>query len=159
MKQQRSKENGRFLAVYDWDKVIPEICRQYTAGKPIHDILAQDGMPDWSTFWNKLQSNPDYMAQYDVAGHGKAAFFDGRFDEIDADAKEAFRDKSLNPNALKVRLDNLKHHRGHLNPKYRDRKVEHVHEIGVSMREELTKARQRLEARILPVIEGEIIRE
>ncbi len=97
------------------------------------------------------------MAQYDVAGHGKAAFFDGRFDEIDADAKEAFRNKELNPNALKVRLDNLKHHRGHLNPKYRDREVKHIHEIGKSARQILTDARNRRDGLLpkLDIIEGE----
>lgn len=123
------------------------------------NILEFDGMPSWPPFWAQLQANPDYMAQWEAAGHGKAAIIDSRFDEIVDDADKAFGDKKFNPNALKVKLDTLKVQRGHLNPRYRDRKVEHVVELGVSMREELTKARQRLESRTLPVIEGEVIEE
>lgn len=156
--QQRSKKNGRFLAVYDWDKVVPEICRHYAAGKlSIMKILELDGMPSWYPFWAQLQANADYMAQWDNAGHGKAATIDSAFDQIVEDADKAFANKDFNPNALKVKFDVLKTQRGHLNPKYRDRKVEHVHEVGPSMRQIMTEARQRHES--FKLIEGEFTEE
>lgn len=155
--QKKSEKDGQFLAVYDWDKIVSDVCTRYANGENIDAILKTDGYPCWASFYRAVfgGANPDYLALYDAAGHGKAAFFDSQFDDIVKDADKAFKDKKLNPNALKVKLDTLKLQRGHLNPKYRDREVKHTIELGVSMREELTKARQRLESR--NVIEGEVI--
>ena len=154
-KQQRSKKNGRFLPVYNWDKKIPEICALYANGKAIYAILKQDGMPDSECFFRKLRENPEYQAQWDDAGFSKAAMIDSDYDDIAKLAKKAVKDG--NANALRPWLDARVKQRGQLNPKYRDREVKHVHEIGPSARQILTDARNRRDG-LLPkpdIIEGE----
>ena len=154
VKQKRSKKNGRFLAVYDWDKVITEICRQYTEGKSWKAILRQPGMPDWAGFYNKYKSNPDYEKQVDASRYGKADLIDNDYDDIARLAKKAV--KGGNANALRPWLDARVKQRGQLNAKYRDREVKHVHEVGPSMRQLMTEARQRRDAELLESpIEGE----
>ncbi len=144
------------LPQHNWKEIVPEVCERYIEGETITAILKPDGMPNLSAFWDHLKSNPDDQAKWEAAGHAKADFIDSDLDTIHSKAMEAVTDKTMNPNALKVALDTRIKQRGHLNPKYRDREVKHIHEAGPSMRELMTKARRRA-ALEPPTLEGEFV--
>jgi len=142
---------------YNFDKILPEICDEYiNSEKSIVKILVDRGGPDFSHFYKELRKNPDYQEMWIDAERGKAAVLDADFDEIRDLAREAFRNKDLNVNALKILHDHVKTRRGQLDAKYRDREVKHVVEAGKSWRQVMTEGRMRLAKG--KIIEGEVIK-
>lgn len=134
---------------FNWDKIVPEICNRYAAGESMEAIFKGDDTPGWPVFYYEVVSpstgNSEYRDMWEKAGYGKAEMIDSDFDEIAKLAKEGVRNKDINPNALRPWLEARKVQRGQLNPKFNERQVKHTIEPGESMREIMTKARQRIE--------------
>ncbi len=150
------KERG---PVYDFHEILPDICDEYVESeKSIKQILKERGGPSFATFNRHVKGNSELQEMWIAAEHAKAAFWDSKFDDIYSEADKAFKDKKLNVNALKIKLDIVKTRRGHLHSKFRDREVTHVVEAGESWRTIMTKARARLEGRD-KIIEAEVIEQ
>jgi len=142
---------------YNWKQLLPLICEEYiNSDKSIKGILDELQGPTFATFYNNVWADKDLKDLWFMAQKAKAAALDDDFVEIGDLAREAFRNKDLNANALKIMLDATKVRRGQLDAKFNDRDQRITLEKGESWRLTQTKARQRLEE---ITIEGEIIGE
>lgn len=147
--QKQSSENGRFLALYDYEELFPGIVDRLSNGEDIKKICSEDGLPEYTGFRRWLRKNPEYLAEYNLAKTDKAEGVDSEIIDI----KDRLLLPKDDPNFLEARqgkgaADILFKLKGQWDPRYSDTNVKHTHEAGASMRAFLTEKKQRAEDRL-----------
>lgn len=146
----RAEGTSRFLAVYDWDALLPDIFDRMVNGETLIGICADPAMPSPGAVTLHVQSHPDKLARYEAIKVARAEAYGEHIDALlmdVADPANFASDKSDKPRAVAelVRAFNLR--MGQLSPRYRDRRVEvsgqvnhaHTHTVG----DKLVRARER----------------
>ncbi len=94
------------------------ICGRIAAGESLRTMCLEDGLPNESTIYRWIATNPEFCKQYTRA---RKTWADAQLEEIIAVSKNT----ELKADDKRVQIDTLKWAMGKLNGKYSD-KLQHV---------------------------------
>jgi hypothetical protein len=125
----RATGTNQFVAVYDWDTLLPAIVERMGQGEAMHIIATEPGMPSKGAIMWALYQRPELYARYQETRIARAELYSDMADRwlarLDPDAlgDTAPKDVLDAMKAIQVRM-------AQLSPEYRERRVEHHGNVG-----------------------------
>jgi len=141
----RDSATGQIVPKFaDFEKWMDEFGEVWlNSNKAVDALLTERGLTK-AWFYQNLHKH-GLRGRWEEYGKSKALSLQENYHSIIDDAKRAFEDKTLNPNALKIQLEATKTYQGQLDSRFRDREVKHTVDVQVSHRQIMTEGRARLE--------------
>lgn len=139
----RDQALSRYVTHYDWHSLLPDIIDRLATGESLHSICKDPDMPAKGAVTWAVSKYPEYAEAYEAAKAARAELLGEEMHQLIYAMLDGSQDARQGEYIAKV----ISLRMGHLNQRYRDRRVEHSgkveHDHTVAIGETLGRARER----------------